>query len=109
MKALGYIAYVVAGLLVVISCCIRRQLILSVKVIEEGTIALADNKRLLLVPLIKFVLLAGVLAFTCTACASIVVGGAMNVRKVSDLTACSHLARSGKSQVDGPKSVWQTL
>merc|ERR1712232_282724 len=77
MKALGYASYVTAALLLVFSCCIRRQLMMAVKVISEGTNALTMNKRLLFVPILKFFLLAGVLAFTACACVSIVVGGDM--------------------------------
>jgi hypothetical protein len=94
MKIVGYCCYAFSALLVVVSFCIRRQLMMSVKVIEEGTHALAMNKRLLLVPVIKFVLLVGVLAFTCSSCASLVVGGEMNVISVTDLTKCSAEANS---------------
>ena len=82
MKALGYVSYAAAALLLVFCCCIRRQLMMAVKVISEGTNALTMNKRLLFVPILKFFLLAGVLAFTACACVSIVVGGDMKTIRV---------------------------
>jgi hypothetical protein len=63
MLAFGYAAYFCAFMAICFVCCLWKEFLMAVRVIKEGTHAVAAMKKLNLVPLIKWVMMTALVAW----------------------------------------------
>eukprot|EP00753_Platysulcus_tardus_P022702 PLAT9918.1.p2 GENE.PLAT9918.1~~PLAT9918.1.p2 ORF type:complete len:637 (+),score=345.23 PLAT9918.1:74-1912(+) len=54
----AYALWAACGVVALLVCCLRRRIQLAIGIMKEATVALGDMKKLLLLPLAKFALLA---------------------------------------------------